>query len=334
MAQTSPIDQATGNRLVFEESTEVQAPISEVYRRWTDFSHFPEFMSNVQEVRPIGGDRYHWMARIFGIKQEWDAEVTDREPLRRVAWRSLTGPYNAGTVSFSELPNNKTEVRVRMEYAPPGGQVGQKLDKLTQITRREVKEDLTNFKRAVTGERTLTGEPQTPEGFGRLMALLGIPVCAGLIAGVGAWFFEPNLLKSRTTPKTARPIRQMLQMTYPVTPTTSAVSWMWTFLSADSILAAAILRAQGRRNDALFVGQWAPTFLQLGLLSRFIGRRQVLPHPIANAASYALAGASLATGITAATTHFRGKRSDGLFIGQWAPTFLGISLLMRLLQRW
>jgi uncharacterized membrane protein len=337
MAQTAPIDQVTANRLVFEESTEVPAPVSEVYRRWTDFTHFPEFMSHVQEVRPLGGDRYHWVARIFGTKQEWDTEVTDREPLRRVAWRSLTGPYNAGIVSFSELPNNKTEMRVRMEYTPPGGQTGQKLERLTHATRRVIKEDLNNFKRTVTGGRALTGEPQTPEGFGRVMALLGIPVATGLIAGTTAWFFEPNLLRSRAARRTTQPFRQFQQFqqfTYPVTPTTSAVSWFWAFLGWCSIIGAAFLRARGRRNDALFVGEWVPTFLGLGILSRFIGRRRAMPHPAANAGSYALAGASLGALITAMVTYLRGKRSDGLFIGQWAPSFLGLALLMRLLRRW
>lgn len=329
--QTSPIDQTTGNRLVFEESTEIPAPISEVYRRWTDLPHFPEFMSTVQEVRPIGGDRYHWIARMFGTKQEWDAEITDREPLRRIAWRSITGPYNAGIVSFSELPNNKTDVRVRREYASPNGQMGQRLDKLTQTTRREMRQELDNFKRVVTGERALTGEMQTPEGFGGVMALLGVPVAAGVIAGTMAWFFEPELIKSRTTPMMRRQSRQFM---YPVEPAASAVGWIWTFLTGGTLLASAILRAQGRRNDSLFVGQWVPTFLQFGLLSRLIGRRRMPVHPVANAASYALAGASLASMITSGVTHATGKRSDGLFIGQWSPTFLGLSLLMRLLNRW
>lgn len=329
--QTSPIDQTTGNRLVFEESTEIPAPISEVYRRWTDLPHFPEFMSTVQEVRPIGGDRYHWIARMFGTKQEWDAEITDREPLRRIAWRSITGPYNAGIVSLSELPNNKTDVRVRREYASPNGQMGQRLDKLTQTTRREMRQELDNFKRVVTGERALTGEMQTPEGFGGVMALLGVPVAAGVIAGTMAWFFEPELIKSRTTPMMRRQSRQFM---YPVEPAASAVGWIWTFLTGGALAASAILRAQGRRNDSLFVGQWVPTFLQFGLLSRLIGRRRMPVHPVANAASYALAGASLASMITSGVTHATGKRSDGLFIGQWSPTFLGLSLLMRLLNRW
>jgi uncharacterized membrane protein len=331
MAQTTPIDQTTSNRLVFEESTEVPAPIGEVYRRWTDFTHFPEFMSNVQEVRPIGGDRYHWVARIFGIRQNWDAEVTERDPQRRIAWRSLTGPYNAGTISFSELPNNKTEVRARLEYAPPGGQSGRTLDKLTQTTRREVREDLVNFKRVVSGERAFTGEPETGEGFGQVMASLGIPIAVGALTGMGAWFFEPDLRKSRTT--TRRMARLPMQMMTRVEPPAATASWVLTGLTGGSIIASAILRGMGRRNDALLAGQWAPTLLGFGLLTRHIGRRQMVPHPVANAASYAFAGASLASAAASVVTHATGKRGDGLLIGQWAPSFLGLSLLMRLIDR-
>jgi len=329
MSQTSPIEQTTGNRLVFEESTEVNAPISEVYRRWTDFARFPEFMRNVQEVRPVGGDRYHWVARIFGIKQEWDAEVTEREPQRRISWRSVNGAYNAGTVSLSELPNNRTEVRVRLEYTPPGGQTGQKLDQLTQTTKRAVKEDLDNFKRALTGEPALTGEIQSPAGFGGVMASLAIPAAVGVAAGAGAWFLEEDLVKSRTVKKASALAAKAIS---PVAREAELAGWFWTILSMGSVVAAATLRSQGRRNDALFVGQWAPTLLEVALISRLIGRRE-LPHPVANAASYAFGGASLGSMVSSIVTHARGKRSDGLFIGQWAPTFMAIAILMRLLNR-
>jgi uncharacterized membrane protein len=332
MSQTSPIEQTTGNRLVFEESAEIPTPIGDVYRKWTDFSRYPAFMTNVKEVRPIGGDRYHWTARIFGSKQEWDAEVTEREPQRRVSWRSLTGPYNAGTVSMTELPNGKTDVRVRMEYTPPAGQMGQRLDQLTQTTKREVKEDLENFKRYVSGEQALLGEPQTAQGFGTVMASLAVPAITGVVVGTGAWFLEEDLIKSRTSAKNLRFNRTINKAVHPVSREAELAGWFWTALMGGSIFASATLRAMGRKNDSLFVGQWAPTLLQTALLSRMIGRRE-LPHPVANAASYAFAGASLGSIITSVITHGRGSRSDGLFIGQWAPTFLGLSLLMRLLNR-
>jgi uncharacterized membrane protein len=329
MSQISPMEQTTGNRLVFEESTEVNAPISEVYRRWTDFARFPEFMRNVQEVRPVGGDRYHWKARILGIKQEWDAEITEREPQRRVSWRSVNGAYNAGTVSLSELPNARTEVRVRLEYSPPGGQTGQQLDKLTQTTKREVKEDLENFRRALTGEPALTGEMQSPEGFGKVMASLAGPAIFGVAAGAGAWFLEEDLVKSRTVTKGSKLLSRTANR---VSREAELAGWFWTILSMGGVAAAATLRSQGRRNDALFVGQWVPTLLETALLSRLIGRRE-MPHPVANAASYAFGGAALGSIITSFVTHATGRRSDGLFIGQWAPTFMAISILMRLLNR-
>src|SRR5215831_12474228 len=147
MTQATPVDQTTGNRLVFEDSIEVPAPISNVYQRWTEFTHFPDFMTNVQEVQPLGGHRYHWVARIFGIKQQWDAEVTEQQPNAHVSWRSTTGAFNQGTVSFSPLGPSTTEVRLRVEYAPPAGKIGQALDQVTQMTRREVSEDLKNFKK-------------------------------------------------------------------------------------------------------------------------------------------------------------------------------------------
>ncbi len=54
--QTSSTERTlTGNALAFEESVDVPAPVAEVYRRWTDFSRFPEFMRNVESVRPLGG---------------------------------------------------------------------------------------------------------------------------------------------------------------------------------------------------------------------------------------------------------------------------------------
>lgn len=42
--------------------------------------------------------------------------------------------------------------------------------------------------------------------------------------------------------------------------------FLWA--AAGSVLLSAALRALGRRDDSLFVGEWAPTFLGLGVLSR------------------------------------------------------------------
>jgi hypothetical protein len=45
-------------------------------------------------------------------------------------------------------------------------------------------------------------------------------------------------------------------------------TFLW--LAAGSIATSATLKMMGRDKDALFVGQWAPTFLILGLYNKLV----------------------------------------------------------------
>src|SRR5436309_1521160 len=122
MTQTHPTNQQmqeASTPLVVEEHITAHAPAQRVYEIWRDFTRFPEFMSNVEEVRPVADNRYHWVARIFGVKQEWDAEVTDTTPNSRIAWRSVNGAPNAGTVNFQEREPGLTDVQIVLAYTPP-----------------------------------------------------------------------------------------------------------------------------------------------------------------------------------------------------------------------
>ena len=320
------VDQTTGGRLVFEDSVEVPASVEEVYRRWTDFAHFPDFMENVEAVQPMGGNRYHWAARIFGVKQEWDAEMTDEQPNSRVSWRSITGPQNQGTVSFSPLADGDTEVRLRMEYAPPGGKAGQLLDQATRTTKREVHEDLNNFRRLFTeGEIELeivevdgtTGQG----GLGEILGKFTIPVAALVGGGAAAYYIEKA--RQENMPR-LRPESR-------IEPAAETASWVLAGLAAGSIVASGTLRSRNRKKDSLFVGQWAPTLLQYGIFARLAGHKGARPHLVIAAASYGLAAASLASILTSFGIHATGRRTDGLFVGHWAPTFMGAAILPRLI---
>jgi uncharacterized protein YndB with AHSA1/START domain len=325
----------------------VPAPINEVYRRWTDFPRFSEFMSNVEQVTPRGDNRYHWLARIFGVKQEWDAEVTDNDPNRRVAWRSLTGAHNAGTVTFTDLGGGRTQVRVRLEYAPPGGKVGQALDQLTNTTRKELREDLQNFTKLYTGGQPgpsairsaaqgiaqrargqVYGLPQQlPQqmqgGLGSVLGPLAAPVTVAAAGGVASYMIGKRLRQSR----------RYAMATNPVALPNAVAGWALTGASAASVLGSAMLRSRGRMTDALFVGQWAPTFLGMGIGTRLLGHRSVNTNLPTSVTSWTYFSASLGSIAASAFLHLRGRREDGLFVGQWAPTFLNAALFTRLFNR-
>jgi hypothetical protein len=45
---------------------------------------------------------------------------------------------------------------------------------------------------------------------------------------------------------------------------------LFLWMAAGSIATSATLKIMGRDRDALFVGQWAPTFLILGLYNKIV----------------------------------------------------------------
>jgi hypothetical protein len=52
--------------------------------------------------------------------------------------------------------------------------------------------------------------------------------------------------------------------------TSTIPSIVWLIAAGASIVGSAALMLSGRRNDANFVGQWAPTFLLLGVYNKLV----------------------------------------------------------------
>ena len=103
-----------------EKVIEVDRPLSTVYNQWTQFEEFPFFMEGVKEVRQLDDTHLHWRAEIWGKEKEWDAEITEQEPDKRISWKSVGGAENAGTVRFEPLDAERTRVRLVMAYNPEG----------------------------------------------------------------------------------------------------------------------------------------------------------------------------------------------------------------------
>jgi uncharacterized membrane protein len=101
-------------------SIEVNAPLRAVYNQWTQFKEFPRFMECVDEVRQEGPKSLFWKAKIGGKDKQWEAEITEQVPEKRIAWESVDGTPNRGEVTFESLDFERTRITLTMEYEPEG----------------------------------------------------------------------------------------------------------------------------------------------------------------------------------------------------------------------
>lgn len=138
-----------------EKSITVDVPVHDVYNQWTQFESFPQFMDGVKEVRQQGDTHLHWKAQIAGKVEEWDAEITEQVPDRKIAWHSTSGAPNAGEVTFQPVSNSATEVNLKMEAEPRS--VVEKIGDAVGALDHQVQDDLDRFKRFIeerNGEET------------------------------------------------------------------------------------------------------------------------------------------------------------------------------------
>jgi uncharacterized membrane protein len=158
--QAGPQDRAVR----FTKTITIERSPEDLYAFWRDLRNLPRIMKHVQEIRVIDDRRSHWVVRTpDGSTTEWDAEITEDEPNRRLAWRSLPGAQveNAGSVRFDPAPGGRgTVVTAEMQYRPPAGVVGETIARLFGASpERLVGENLRALKQLME-----TGEIATTEG--------------------------------------------------------------------------------------------------------------------------------------------------------------------------
>lgn len=147
-----------------EESVTIDRPVEEVYRDWHDIESLPRILTNIVSVRDGGNGRSHWVATgPMGKMVDWDAEVINDDANRVLSWRSVgkTLAPNTGAVHFQPTPDGHgSELRVRIEYNPPGGPAGATVAKMLGAgTSDQVAADLRRFKAFVE-----TGAMPSAEG--------------------------------------------------------------------------------------------------------------------------------------------------------------------------
>ena len=140
-----------------DSSVVVEAPVERVYDYWRTLENLPQFMTNVEEVRSVGPGRTHWRIKgPLGAKMEFDAETTQDQENRSIAWNSVDGNVQtSGEVRFQEVGAGRTRVEVTMQYWDlPGGKIGEVGSRLVANPQVMVDQDLRNFKDILEGTAT------------------------------------------------------------------------------------------------------------------------------------------------------------------------------------
>lgn len=160
---TTRRDMAPDGSYVIRRAITINRSSEEIYRFWRNFENLPRIMKHLEEVRVTGDRTSHWVVKTAGIPIAWDAEMTDDQPGRRIAWRSVDGSmiHNEGEVRFDPAPQGPgTAVRVHLRYKAPGGRIARALaGALGKVPGELIENDLRPLKQLME-----TGEIATTEG--------------------------------------------------------------------------------------------------------------------------------------------------------------------------
>ena len=156
-------------KIQVEKSVIIDRPASELYSYWRNLTNLPNFMGHLKSVtnKNEDGTVSHWVANApLDLSVEWDAEIIIDEPDHLIAWRSLANADidNCGFVRFQPATDNRgTQVKVVLEYQPPGGALTNAIAKLFgESPQEQIGDELNRFKQLMeTGEiATTAGQPQ------------------------------------------------------------------------------------------------------------------------------------------------------------------------------
>ncbi|KTR87321.1 SRPBCC family protein [Leucobacter chromiiresistens] len=124
---------------------DIDLPVRTVYNQWTQFEDFPAFMGGVEEVKQVDETTLNWRVTVGGVERDFLAKITEQVPDERVAWNSVSGPSHAGVVTFHRLDENKTRVRLQLDWEPEG--FVEHAGALLQLDDAQVAKDLKEFAR-------------------------------------------------------------------------------------------------------------------------------------------------------------------------------------------
>lgn len=139
-----------------QQSIEINVPVHVLYNQLTQFEDYPSFMDDVKAVRQIDDTHMHWMTMMANRPVEWDAEITEQEPGRCIAWQNTSGPANGGRIDVQPVGADASCVTFTLQSMPeqvPGSMAGESEDEMAQ----RLKFDLVRLKDLLESRDFATG---------------------------------------------------------------------------------------------------------------------------------------------------------------------------------
>ncbi|MEA5505265.1 SRPBCC family protein [Halotia wernerae UHCC 0503] len=152
-----------------EKTVTINKSADELYRFWHNFENLPTFMKHLKFVKVYNEKRSHWIANAPLGNVEWDTDILEDRENEFISWASIEGAdvENSGFVRFQKAPGDRgTEVKVVLEYNPPGGVLASLIAKLFgEEPEQQIGDDLHRFKMLMEAREIATTEGQ-PMGKG------------------------------------------------------------------------------------------------------------------------------------------------------------------------
>ncbi|ODG96295.1 cyclase [Nostoc sp. KVJ20] len=149
-----------------EKTVTINKSAEELYRFWHNFENLPTFMKHLKSVKVYNEKRSHWVANApLDNSVEWDAEILEDRENEFISWASVEGADidNSGFVRFKKAPVERgTEVKIVLEYNPPGGALGATVAKLFgEEPEQQIDDELRRFKMLMEAGEIATTQGQS-----------------------------------------------------------------------------------------------------------------------------------------------------------------------------
>ena len=162
-----PINKALGRDtterngiFTFTRDLMIKKSRADVYQFCKALENFPAMMKHIQKVEKTGDNSYLWTAAFGDQLVEWNAEIQEDIPDKRIIWRSVppSDVENYGIIEFSDNPEGLgTEMRIIFMYKPEKTAIGKIVAKLINSSfERMIIHDLEEFKQYM--ENDVPGE--------------------------------------------------------------------------------------------------------------------------------------------------------------------------------